>query len=63
MVAQSDLRPESFAADLERLLSDSATLTLMAERAAGFGRRDAASRLAALALALEPGTALQERAA
>ena len=63
VIAQADFRPDSFAADLEQLLADNAALSMMAERAAGFGRRDAAHRLASLALALEPGAPLQERAA
>jgi UDP-N-acetylglucosamine--N-acetylmuramyl-(pentapeptide) pyrophosphoryl-undecaprenol N-acetylglucosamine transferase len=63
VIAQADFRPEALAADLERLLADGAALTAMARGAAVFGRRDAARRLAALALALEPGAAVQERAA
>jgi UDP-N-acetylglucosamine--N-acetylmuramyl-(pentapeptide) pyrophosphoryl-undecaprenol N-acetylglucosamine transferase len=57
-VAQTDLHPDTLAARLERLLDDGAALTLAAQRAAGFGRRDAARHLAQLALALEPGAAL-----
>jgi UDP-N-acetylglucosamine--N-acetylmuramyl-(pentapeptide) pyrophosphoryl-undecaprenol N-acetylglucosamine transferase len=63
VIPQADFRPDALAADLEVLLADGAPLAAMAERAAAFGRRDAASRLAAVALALEPGAAVQERAA
>ena len=63
VIVQADLHPHTLAADLERLLADGAALTAMARGAAAFGRRDAARRLAALALALEPGAAAQGRAA
>jgi UDP-N-acetylglucosamine:LPS N-acetylglucosamine transferase len=63
VIAQADFCLDALAADLERLLADGAALTAMAERAAAFGRRDAAHRLASLALALEPGAPLRERAA
>lgn len=63
LIVQSEIRPEAFAAELERLLTDALALRLMAQRAAAFGRRDAARELAGLALALEPGGASQERAA
>jgi UDP-N-acetylglucosamine--N-acetylmuramyl-(pentapeptide) pyrophosphoryl-undecaprenol N-acetylglucosamine transferase len=63
VVAQADLHPDTLAARLANLLDDGAALTLAAQRAAGFGRRDAARHLALLALALEPDGALQGRAA
>jgi UDP-N-acetylglucosamine--N-acetylmuramyl-(pentapeptide) pyrophosphoryl-undecaprenol N-acetylglucosamine transferase len=55
VVAQTDLRPDTLAARLQGLLNDSASLSLAARCAQNFGRRDAAGRLALLALALEPG--------
>jgi UDP-N-acetylglucosamine--N-acetylmuramyl-(pentapeptide) pyrophosphoryl-undecaprenol N-acetylglucosamine transferase len=61
VVNQTDLHADRLAARLENLLGDAATLSEAAQRAAGFGRRDAARQLALLALALEP--APQERAA
>ncbi|HUC11571.1 MAG TPA: undecaprenyldiphospho-muramoylpentapeptide beta-N-acetylglucosaminyltransferase [Stellaceae bacterium] len=63
VIAQSDLRAETLAAELDRLLGEGSTLSLMARRAAAFGRRDAARQLASLALALVPGAALRECAA
>ena len=62
VIAQADLHPHTLAADLERLLADGAALTAMAGGAAAFGRRDAARRLAALALALEPGAGARRSA-
>ena len=63
VVPQADLRPDVLAARLESLFGDGAALSLAAERAAAFGRREAARHLADLALALGPGVALQGRAA
>lgn len=60
LIAQTGLRAEALAADLETLLTNDSTLARMARDAAAFGRRDAARQLAALALAREPGAALQE---
>jgi UDP-N-acetylglucosamine--N-acetylmuramyl-(pentapeptide) pyrophosphoryl-undecaprenol N-acetylglucosamine transferase len=63
-VAQADLRADTLAAHLASLLgSDGAALTVAAQRARAFGRREAARQLAQLALALEPSGALQEHAA
>jgi UDP-N-acetylglucosamine--N-acetylmuramyl-(pentapeptide) pyrophosphoryl-undecaprenol N-acetylglucosamine transferase len=62
-IRQADLGADGFAAELEKLLGDGAVLLLMAQRAAAFGRRDAARRLADLALSLRPGEALEECAA
>jgi UDP-N-acetylglucosamine--N-acetylmuramyl-(pentapeptide) pyrophosphoryl-undecaprenol N-acetylglucosamine transferase len=62
-MAQADLDPVALAGCLGRLLADGARLTEAAQRALRFGRRDAARRLALLALALEPGHIGQERAA
>jgi UDP-N-acetylglucosamine--N-acetylmuramyl-(pentapeptide) pyrophosphoryl-undecaprenol N-acetylglucosamine transferase len=63
VVAQTDLRPDTLAARLQGLLGDGTSLTLAAQRARSFGRRDAARHLALLALALEPGGACQGCAA
>lgn len=63
LIVQSELRAESLAADLGKLVADGPALGLMAQHAAAFSRRDAARQLASLALALEPGAALQECAA
>ena len=63
LIAQSELRVEGLAADLEKIFADGPALSLMAQHAAAFGRRDAAHHLASLALALEPRAALQECAA
>lgn len=63
VVAQTDLRPDTLAVRLQGLLGDGASLTRAAQRAQGFGRRDAARRLALLALALEPGNASEGYAA
>jgi UDP-N-acetylglucosamine--N-acetylmuramyl-(pentapeptide) pyrophosphoryl-undecaprenol N-acetylglucosamine transferase len=63
LLAQSELRVEDLAAALGKLFADGPALSLMAQHAAAFGRRDAADQLASLALALEPRAALQECAA
>jgi UDP-N-acetylglucosamine--N-acetylmuramyl-(pentapeptide) pyrophosphoryl-undecaprenol N-acetylglucosamine transferase len=63
VVAQADLAPVMLAGRLAQLLGDGIRLTAAAQRALQFGRRDAARRLALLALALEPGGIEQERAA
>ncbi len=63
VIAQADLRPDTLAARLIDLLGDGAALTLAAERAHAFGRRDAARHLAALALGLHPDDACAGRAA
>lgn len=62
-VAQADLRPETLAARLQHLLDDGPALSAAAQRAAAFGRRDAARQLARLALGLDPATAIEGRAA
>ena len=56
-IAQADLRPDTLTARLQGLLGDGASLTQAAQRARDFGRRDAARRLALLALAVEPDVA------
>jgi UDP-N-acetylglucosamine--N-acetylmuramyl-(pentapeptide) pyrophosphoryl-undecaprenol N-acetylglucosamine transferase len=61
VVAQPELRPDTLALRLEGLLDDSAALTTAAERAARFGRRDAAQELARLAIEIERGTAAGSR--
>jgi UDP-N-acetylglucosamine--N-acetylmuramyl-(pentapeptide) pyrophosphoryl-undecaprenol N-acetylglucosamine transferase len=63
VVPQADLRPDTLAALIQDLLGDGAVLALAAQRARGFGRRDAARHLARLALALESGGTAQGRAA
>ncbi len=63
VVEQADIRAETLTADLERLFADPMALGSMARCAAGFGRPDASGRLATLALGLEPGAGLRERAA
>jgi UDP-N-acetylglucosamine--N-acetylmuramyl-(pentapeptide) pyrophosphoryl-undecaprenol N-acetylglucosamine transferase len=63
VMAQADLSPAILARRLEELLADGARLTKAAEHAARFGRRDAARRLALLALALDPDGIAEERAA
>jgi UDP-N-acetylglucosamine--N-acetylmuramyl-(pentapeptide) pyrophosphoryl-undecaprenol N-acetylglucosamine transferase len=63
VMLQTELRAEALAADLERLLADAASLVRMARSAAAFSRRDAARQLAALALALASGAAVEEHAA
>jgi UDP-N-acetylglucosamine--N-acetylmuramyl-(pentapeptide) pyrophosphoryl-undecaprenol N-acetylglucosamine transferase len=62
-VAQRDLEPLGLARRLEELVADGAPLTRAAQRAYRFGRRDAAHRLALLALALAPDGIQAERAA
>jgi UDP-N-acetylglucosamine--N-acetylmuramyl-(pentapeptide) pyrophosphoryl-undecaprenol N-acetylglucosamine transferase len=61
VVAQAELSPQTLATLLENLFADGSALTLAAERARGFGRRDAVQHLARLVL--ETGSALQGRAA
>jgi UDP-N-acetylglucosamine--N-acetylmuramyl-(pentapeptide) pyrophosphoryl-undecaprenol N-acetylglucosamine transferase len=63
VLAQPDLDAVMLAGRLEQLFADGTRLTVAAQRASHFGRRDAARRLALLALALEPGGTGQERAA
>jgi UDP-N-acetylglucosamine--N-acetylmuramyl-(pentapeptide) pyrophosphoryl-undecaprenol N-acetylglucosamine transferase len=63
VMAQADLSPALLARRLQELLADGARLTAAARRAAGFGRRDAARRLALMALALDPDASAAERAA
>jgi UDP-N-acetylglucosamine--N-acetylmuramyl-(pentapeptide) pyrophosphoryl-undecaprenol N-acetylglucosamine transferase len=63
VIAQADLSPDTLAARLDSHFADAASLTIAAQRALGFGRRDAARHLARLALALEPGGAVRGRAA
>jgi UDP-N-acetylglucosamine--N-acetylmuramyl-(pentapeptide) pyrophosphoryl-undecaprenol N-acetylglucosamine transferase len=62
-VAQADLSPDTLACRLEQLFADRARLTAAAQAAFQFGRRDAAHRLALLALGLAPEGIGQERAA
>jgi UDP-N-acetylglucosamine--N-acetylmuramyl-(pentapeptide) pyrophosphoryl-undecaprenol N-acetylglucosamine transferase len=62
-VAQADLRPDTLAIRLTRLLADGPALSSAADRARAFGRPEAARDLAQLALALEPGGACEGRAA
>jgi UDP-N-acetylglucosamine--N-acetylmuramyl-(pentapeptide) pyrophosphoryl-undecaprenol N-acetylglucosamine transferase len=52
-VPQAELGPDRLAGRLERLFADRARLTAAAQAAYAFGRRDAARRLALLALAPE----------
>lgn len=54
VIPQSSLSPDTLALRLEKLLGDKAALAAAAQRAGGFGRRDAAQRLAQLALDLGP---------
>jgi len=63
VLTQAGLRPETLAAEVAALLDDPPGLTAMAGRAATFGRRDAARRLAMLALALGADAPLLECAA
>ena len=63
VMAQAGLSSETLAAELTALLADPPTLSAIARRAKAFGRRDAARRLAQLALTLEPDAALRECAA
>ena len=60
VLVQAGLRPEALAIELAALLADGPGLASLASGAASFGRRDAARRLAVLALALETGAALRE---
>jgi UDP-N-acetylglucosamine--N-acetylmuramyl-(pentapeptide) pyrophosphoryl-undecaprenol N-acetylglucosamine transferase len=60
VLAQAGLSPEALAAELAGVLVDGPRLTSLARGAAAFGRRDAARRLAVLALVLETGGALRE---
>jgi UDP-N-acetylglucosamine--N-acetylmuramyl-(pentapeptide) pyrophosphoryl-undecaprenol N-acetylglucosamine transferase len=61
VVAQTDIEPKALARRLEQLFADPARLTEAAQRALRFGRRDAAGRVAQLALGLDDFAA--ERAA
>jgi UDP-N-acetylglucosamine--N-acetylmuramyl-(pentapeptide) pyrophosphoryl-undecaprenol N-acetylglucosamine transferase len=67
VVDQRELTPAGLAGRLERLLGDGETLARAARCAGDFGRRDAAQRLASLALSLVPAPAREgtkrERAA
>jgi UDP-N-acetylglucosamine--N-acetylmuramyl-(pentapeptide) pyrophosphoryl-undecaprenol N-acetylglucosamine transferase len=63
VVAQPDFGPAALAERLERLLGDAGALAAAAQRAAQFGRRDAACRLALLALAPAPAGRAREQAA
>jgi UDP-N-acetylglucosamine:LPS N-acetylglucosamine transferase len=63
VIAQPDFRPETFAAELARLLPDVRQLQLMARCAAAFARRDASRQLASLALSLAATSVLRECAA
>ncbi len=63
VIAQTDFRPDTLAADLEDLLADGQKLEQMAHQAAVFARRDAARQLALVALSLGSASALQECAA
>ena len=55
VIPQTGLSPSSLAVDLDRLLADRTALSAAARHAGAFGRRDAAQRLARLALDLVPG--------
>jgi UDP-N-acetylglucosamine--N-acetylmuramyl-(pentapeptide) pyrophosphoryl-undecaprenol N-acetylglucosamine transferase len=63
VVAQADLDAGMLAGRLGQLLADGPGLSAAARRASRFGRRDAAHRLALLALSLQPGGIGLERAA
>lgn len=63
LIIQAGLRPVGLAAELGALLVDGPVLDRMAQAAGAFGRRGAARELASLALALEPGGTLLDRAA
>ena len=63
VIAQSELRPDTFALHLETLLGDQAGLTLAAQRAGDFGRPDAARELAQLTVELGLALRAQGRAA
>jgi UDP-N-acetylglucosamine--N-acetylmuramyl-(pentapeptide) pyrophosphoryl-undecaprenol N-acetylglucosamine transferase len=62
-VAQANLGPDTLRCRLEQLFADPARLLAAAQAAFLFGRRDAARRLALVALALAPEDIGQERAA
>jgi len=55
VIPQSGLSPSTLALCLDRLLADGGALSMAAQRARAFGPRDAAQRLARLALDLVPG--------
>jgi UDP-N-acetylglucosamine--N-acetylmuramyl-(pentapeptide) pyrophosphoryl-undecaprenol N-acetylglucosamine transferase len=63
VAAQAELSADSLSFLLQKLLDDGPALALAAERARGFGRRDAVQHLAQLALALEADGAVRGRAA
>ena len=63
VIPQSELRSDTLALHLENLLGDPAALTAAAQRAAGFGRREATRDLAQLAIGLAEGVRPQGRAA
>jgi UDP-N-acetylglucosamine--N-acetylmuramyl-(pentapeptide) pyrophosphoryl-undecaprenol N-acetylglucosamine transferase len=63
VVAQPELRPDTFALYLENLLADPAALSGAAQRAGDFGRPDAARDLAQLAIELGLAARPQGRAA
>jgi UDP-N-acetylglucosamine--N-acetylmuramyl-(pentapeptide) pyrophosphoryl-undecaprenol N-acetylglucosamine transferase len=63
VIPQSELRPDTLALHLENLLADPAALTMAAQRAASFGRREASRDLAQLAIELAAGTRPQGKAA
>jgi UDP-N-acetylglucosamine--N-acetylmuramyl-(pentapeptide) pyrophosphoryl-undecaprenol N-acetylglucosamine transferase len=62
-IVQSSLTAGVLAERIASLLDDAAALTTAAERARGFGRRDAAERLCRLLLGLEGGDAVREERA
>jgi UDP-N-acetylglucosamine--N-acetylmuramyl-(pentapeptide) pyrophosphoryl-undecaprenol N-acetylglucosamine transferase len=57
VVQQAELRSDTLALHLENLLGDGAALTVAAQRAGAFGRRDATRELARLAIECESGLA------
>jgi UDP-N-acetylglucosamine--N-acetylmuramyl-(pentapeptide) pyrophosphoryl-undecaprenol N-acetylglucosamine transferase len=63
VIPQSELRSDSLALHLEKLLGDQAALTAAAHRAAEFGRRNATQDLARIAIGLNAGSHRQGRAA
>lgn len=63
VASQSELRQDTLALRLENLLGDQAALSTAAQRAGGFGRREAARTLARLAVELGLGSPPQGRAA
>ncbi|MBV8506412.1 MAG: UDP-N-acetylglucosamine--N-acetylmuramyl-(pentapeptide) pyrophosphoryl-undecaprenol N-acetylglucosamine transferase, partial [Alphaproteobacteria bacterium] len=63
VVAQPELRPDTFALYLENILADPAALNGAAQCAGKFGRPDAAHDLAQLAMELAFGSRPQGRAA